>query len=265
VALLARCFCAWAGLLSQEVSAMEDTQWANQPDTAALLDSYRPFAGILTSGHALAMMAYVDMFPRYLEMAGLSSDVQQQLEQQVAAASDKVAGLQGAVLLAASRAWPSNERPYAGLAAQQLSSMAQAVAGSIARSTACNTPSSCSNLAQRSELVLVGGKSCVCARGKVTSSGGLCAAALAALRLVTCAYAAASKAVLCVCGTVSQQHGRITWFIVDCGCCCCLCPNACHAFHGVDRRLHRCDVMSMACGQQHSQTRAAQTPLSYLW
>jgi hypothetical protein len=173
VALLARCFCSWAGLLSQEVSAMEATQWASQPDTAAVPDTYRPFAGVLTSEHALAMMAYVDRFPGYLEMAGLSSDVQQQLQQQVAAASDKVAGLQGAVLLAASRAWPSNERPYAGLAAQQLNSMAQAVAGRIPLSIACNNPG-CSNLAQRSELVLVGGKSCVCARCKAARWGTLC-------------------------------------------------------------------------------------------
>jgi hypothetical protein len=49
--------------------------------------------------------------------------------------------------------------------AQQLCRLAQAIAGHIAISNACNNPS-CSNLAQRSELVLVGGKCCVCANCK---------------------------------------------------------------------------------------------------
>uniref|UniRef100_A0A383VTR2 phytol kinase n=1 Tax=Tetradesmus obliquus TaxID=3088 RepID=A0A383VTR2_TETOB len=48
---------------------------------------------------------------------------------------------------------------------QQLLSCAQAVAGRIPLSTACNNPG-CVSLALRSELLLVGGKSCVCARCK---------------------------------------------------------------------------------------------------
>jgi hypothetical protein len=49
--------------------------------------------------------------------------------------------------------------------AQQLRSFAQAVAGRIPLSTARNNPG-CVSLAQRSELLLVGGKSCVCGRCK---------------------------------------------------------------------------------------------------
>uniref|UniRef100_A0A383VFA4 phytol kinase n=1 Tax=Tetradesmus obliquus TaxID=3088 RepID=A0A383VFA4_TETOB len=48
---------------------------------------------------------------------------------------------------------------------QQLRTFAQAVVGRIPLCTACNNPS-CTSLAQRSELVLVGGKSCVCGRCK---------------------------------------------------------------------------------------------------
>uniref|UniRef100_A0A383VU42 phytol kinase n=1 Tax=Tetradesmus obliquus TaxID=3088 RepID=A0A383VU42_TETOB len=48
---------------------------------------------------------------------------------------------------------------------QQLHSFAQAVVGRIPLSTACNNPG-CVSLAQRSELLLVGGKSCVCGRCK---------------------------------------------------------------------------------------------------
>uniref|UniRef100_A0A383VIY1 MYND-type domain-containing protein n=1 Tax=Tetradesmus obliquus TaxID=3088 RepID=A0A383VIY1_TETOB len=49
---------------------------------------------------------------------------------------------------------------------QQLCAFAQAVAGRIPLSSACNNPG-CVSLAQRSELLLVGGKSCMCSRCRV--------------------------------------------------------------------------------------------------
>uniref|UniRef100_A0A383WEM8 phytol kinase n=1 Tax=Tetradesmus obliquus TaxID=3088 RepID=A0A383WEM8_TETOB len=48
---------------------------------------------------------------------------------------------------------------------QQLRAFAQAVAGRIPLSSACNNPG-CVSLAQRSELLLVGGKRSVCSRCK---------------------------------------------------------------------------------------------------
>jgi hypothetical protein len=64
-------------------------------------------------------------------------------------------------------------------AAELMCSFAQAVTGRIPLSIACNNPS-CTNLAQRSELVLVGGKSCVCARCKAARCGSVY------FRLVAC-------------------------------------------------------------------------------
>jgi hypothetical protein len=124
---------------------------------------------MLSSHHLRTIKFYVEVFPSYLDRAGLSSDVSQQLEQQVAAAYEQLAGLleamQPAAGAAASAVTTINCQPKAAAAAQQLDSMAQAVISRISLSTACNNPG-CSNLAQRSELVLVGGKSCVCARCK---------------------------------------------------------------------------------------------------
>jgi hypothetical protein len=115
---------------------------------------------MLSSDNTLAIMIYVDDFTKYLAMAGLSSEVQQQLEQQAAAANEAMLPAAAATALTT-----SNRQAATAAAAQQLHSMVQAVAGRIPLSSACNSPG-CSNLAQRSELVLVGGKSCVCARCK---------------------------------------------------------------------------------------------------
>jgi hypothetical protein len=155
-------------MLSQDVSAAGAAATASQPDTAAVSDRRRPSAGLLSTDNTLDIMIYVDVFPKYLAMAGLSSEVQQQLEQQAAAAYEQVADFHEAMLpppSAATAGTTSNRQPDAAAAAQQLNSMAQAVVGRIPLSTACNHPG-CSNLAQRSGLVLVGGKSCVCGRCK---------------------------------------------------------------------------------------------------
>jgi hypothetical protein len=126
---------------------------------------------MLSSSNVLKIMEYLEEFQKFLAMAGLSSDVQQQLEQQMAAASEQLTILHVSMSAAETTpeaeasGTPSSPQPDAAAAAEQLSSMAQAVVGSIALSTACNNPG-CSNLAQHSELVLVGGKSCVCARCK---------------------------------------------------------------------------------------------------
>jgi regulator of protease activity HflC (stomatin/prohibitin superfamily) len=126
---------------------------------------------MLSSSNVLDIVVHLGEWPKHLARAGVSSDVQQQLEQQVAAACEQLANLH--VSMSAAETTPeaasctsSSLQPDAAAAAQHLNSMAQAVAGSIALSVACNNPG-CSNLAQRSELVLVGGKSCVCARCKV--------------------------------------------------------------------------------------------------
>jgi hypothetical protein len=169
VALFARCFCSFASMLSPDAAAAATS---DQPDTAAVSDRDHPFAGMLAVDNILDIMIYVDVFPKYLAMAGLSREVQQQLGQQAAAAYEQVADFYDAMLppaaaaaAAAAAVATSNSKTDAAAAAQQLNGMAQAVIGSISLSTACNNPA-CSNLAQRSELVLVGGKSCVCARCK---------------------------------------------------------------------------------------------------
>jgi hypothetical protein len=91
-----------------------------------------------------------------LATAGLPVEVLQQLLQQHAAVEQQLRSLQGGV--------PAGTVDGSGTA-QQLRSFAQAVMGRIPLSSACNNPD-CTNLAQHSELVLVGGKSCVCARCK---------------------------------------------------------------------------------------------------
>jgi hypothetical protein len=79
--------------------------------------------------------------------AGLPAEVLQQLQQQLTSLQAVQAAGAGS---------------SSGGSAQQLRSFAQAVAGRIPLSSACNNPG-CVSLAQRSELLLVGGKSCVCA------------------------------------------------------------------------------------------------------
>jgi hypothetical protein len=145
----------------------------------------------------------ISVLSAFLSAAGLSADVQQQLEQEAAAVRQQLVGLQqqrlqqqqglgssprladqqaaaaaaaaaesGASAAGASstlQQLPTADGMDAGL--QQLRSFAQAVAGRLPLSSACNSPG-CTNLAQRSELVLVGGKSCVCARCKAARGGG---------------------------------------------------------------------------------------------
>jgi hypothetical protein len=92
-----------------------------------------------------------------LGAAGLPAEVLQQLQQQAAAAQEQLSSLQAG--LAAGAAAGSS------CAAEQLRAFAQAVMGRIPLNSACNNPG-CVSLAQRSELLLVGGRSCVCARCK---------------------------------------------------------------------------------------------------
>jgi hypothetical protein len=102
-------------------------------------------------GHLVLIELCTEHCAEYLQLLELPESVAQQLTQQVVAATEQLKRLPEATETTA--------------LAQQLRSFAQAVAGRIPLSTACNNPG-CSNLQQRSELVLVGGKSCVCARCK---------------------------------------------------------------------------------------------------
>jgi 3-deoxy-D-arabino-heptulosonate 7-phosphate (DAHP) synthase class II len=96
----------------------------------------------------------MEALSRFLPTAGLPAEVLQQLQQQLAAVQQQLTtSLQDGKAAGAD----------SDSTAQQLRSFAQAVAGRIPLSTACNNPG-CVSLAQRSELLLVGGKSCVCGR-----------------------------------------------------------------------------------------------------
>jgi hypothetical protein len=144
---------------------------SSQPDTAAASGRWWPTAGLLSHFRTWEIKNRICLFPKYVAMAGLGSCVQQQVEQHATAAYEQLVHLHESLAAAettteaAAAVAISNHQPDAVAAAQQLNSMAQAVASRIPLSTACNN-SGCSNLAQRSELVLVGGKSCVCARCK---------------------------------------------------------------------------------------------------
>jgi hypothetical protein len=97
----------------------------------------------------------------YLGRAGLQPDQLQQLQEQHAAAMMQLEELREQHAAAG----PAVSQQQLSAVAQQLHSFAQAVAGRIPLRSACNNPC-CTNLQQRSELVLVGGKGCVCARCK---------------------------------------------------------------------------------------------------
>jgi hypothetical protein len=141
VALCARCFFVWASMLESQTARSEsDTADAEQRAACAVPQSY-----------LAALTIWFEDFTKYLKVIQLPADVRQQLERQLTAATVLFDSLQGA--------------EAAPAVAQQLRSMGQAIAGRIPLTIACNNPS-CTNLAQRSELVLVGGKSCVCARCK---------------------------------------------------------------------------------------------------
>jgi hypothetical protein len=92
-----------------------------------------------------------------LGAAGLPAEVLQQLQQQQAAVQEQLSSMQAGLAAVAA--------PDSSSAAQQLRAFAQAVAGRIPLRSACNNPG-CVSLAQRSELLLVGRKGCVCARCK---------------------------------------------------------------------------------------------------
>jgi hypothetical protein len=97
----------------------------------------------------------------YLGRAGLQPDQLQQLQEQHAAAMMQLEELREQHAAAG----PAVSQQQLSAVAQQLHSFAQAVAGRIPLRSACNNPC-CTNLQQRSELVQVGGKGCVCARCK---------------------------------------------------------------------------------------------------
>eukprot|EP00883_Tetradesmus_obliquus_P015694 jgi/Sobl393_1/884/SZX75546.1 len=90
-----------------------------------------------------------------------------QLREQAAAAAAAAAVLDGPLVNAGVAAGNQPAPQLADLQEagllQQLRAFAQAVAGCIPLSSACNNPG-CVSLAQRSELLLVGGKSCMCGR-----------------------------------------------------------------------------------------------------
>jgi hypothetical protein len=97
----------------------------------------------------------------HLGLAGLTPGQLQQLQEQHAAAMVQLDELWDTHAVAG----PTGSVPQFSAVAQQLQSFAQAVAGRIPLNSACNNPS-CVSLGQSSELVLVGGKSCVCGRCK---------------------------------------------------------------------------------------------------
>jgi hypothetical protein len=171
VALLARSFFVLTAALEAAAAAACSTA-ADSSDTATVQDSS-------TRAKAIRQVFYMDMgtefkaLARRLGAAGLPAEVLQQLQQQAAAAKEQLSLQAG---LAAGAA------PDSSSAEQQLRAFAQAVMGRIPLSSACNNPS-CVSLAQRSELLLVGGKSCMCARCKAAryaageGSAACCAAA----------------------------------------------------------------------------------------
>jgi hypothetical protein len=107
----------------------------------------------------------MEVLSLYWHAAGLPAEVLQQLQQQQqAAAQQQLSSLQAGLAAGAA--------PDSSIAAQQLRAFAQAVMGRIPLSSACNNPG-CVSLAQRSELLLVGGKSCVCARCKAARCAGV--------------------------------------------------------------------------------------------
>jgi hypothetical protein len=127
------------------------------------------------------MVLSLDAFGNLMGLAGLPVDCLAQLEAQLAAAKEQLISLRSATAAAAghlAEAAGSQQR-YMSLAeqqaaaAQQLCAFAQAVSGRIPLSSACNNPG-CVSLAQRSELLLVWGKSCVCARCKAARWVKLC-------------------------------------------------------------------------------------------
>jgi hypothetical protein len=109
----------------------------------------------------------VAALPCYLNAVGLPADVLLQLKEQQAAVLALLGNLSDDAAAAAdcSTVQQLLADMHEVSLLQKLCKFAQAVAGRIPLSTACNNPG-CVSLAQRSELLLVGGKSCVCGRCK---------------------------------------------------------------------------------------------------
>jgi hypothetical protein len=181
VALWARCFFVWAGMMAGPVdgAANSGDNAASQSDTDAVADTDRSVKGLAVPSCCIgSAVIFVDTFSVWVDEAGLPDDVVQQLEQQREAVKAQLGSLEGTAAAAEAAATDaaglatSSHQAEARViiaqetaAAQQLRSYAQAVAGRLPLSTACNNPG-CVSLAQRSELLLVGGKSCVCGRCK---------------------------------------------------------------------------------------------------
>uniref|UniRef100_A0A383VCK4 MYND-type domain-containing protein n=1 Tax=Tetradesmus obliquus TaxID=3088 RepID=A0A383VCK4_TETOB len=158
VALLSRCLFVAASALKAACGAQALASAASegatvQGTTCSWLNAVK---WCKDSVHALA---------HYMNVKGMPADMLLQLREQAAAA----AALLGEMLDKSAAAAGSStalqllaDMQEAGLP-QQLRAFAQAVAGRIPLSSACNNPG-CVSLAQRSELLLVGGKSCVCGR-----------------------------------------------------------------------------------------------------
>jgi hypothetical protein len=132
-------------------------------DTAAVLNTIASDVMLATSASDVmpAVAQCMEMLSCYLGTAGLPAEVLQQH----AAVHEQLQRLHRAAAAGAALVSSST--------AEQLRSSAQAVMSRIPLSTACNNPG-CSNLAQRSELVLVGGKSCVCARCRAARCAAAC-------------------------------------------------------------------------------------------
>jgi hypothetical protein len=163
VALWARCFFAWAGMLEGLCDAIGTPGVEHDKFCPQLLLGYVGRAAVDTG-----------RFAALQDAAGLPASEEQQFAQQLAALKQQLNSVQVTEAAAAAEAAASSQQvassaasstEQAAAAAQQLRAFAQAVSGRIPLSGACNNPG-CVGLAQRSELLLVGGKSCVCARCK---------------------------------------------------------------------------------------------------
>jgi hypothetical protein len=147
IALMARCLFVLAAALEAAAAASsalpEPSDAATAPDSTAV---------VVSLAHRT-----LQVLLRNIMQADLPAEVLQQLQQQQAAVQELLNSLQAQIASGASADSSS--------AQQQLRAFAQAVAGYTPLSTACNNLG-CMSMSQRSELLLVGGKCCVCARCK---------------------------------------------------------------------------------------------------
>jgi hypothetical protein len=155
VALLARCLFMSAAAL--QMLAATPAAGGTAAETSGKDSMSGSSIDILPNALRCEASRCLKVLSCHLRAAGLSAEVLQQLQSQQASAQEHLQSLYAG--RAASGATVSSA------VAQQLQAFAQAVAGRIPFSYACNNLT-CVSLAQRSELLLVGGKSCVCARCK---------------------------------------------------------------------------------------------------